>query len=138
MDSQRYLQGAWGDPEEWGVWTHGQFVDLVLWPENPAANQLSLQVHLRPFLQNVSRQRLSVSANGAELGFFSFSRNDSNADRPRLCELRIPIAAGELPWLPLRISFTLLDLPSAESLGLPPGAPILGMGFLSARITRAE
>jgi len=138
MDSQRYLQGAWGDPEDWGVWTHGQFVDLVFWPERPPANQLTLQIHLRPFLQNVSRQTFSVSANGAELGLFTFSVNDSDADRPRLCVLTIPVTPGGLPWLPLRISFKLLDLPSAESLGLPPGAPILGMGFLSTRIIRAE
>jgi len=137
-DSRRYMQGAWGDHEPWGVWTHGRFVDLLLWPEDVTARRLSMQVRLKPFLQNVSRQRLAVSVNGVDLGFFLFNADDTKADQPRWCEMSISSAGSALASRPLRISFALPDLPSAESLGLTADAPILGMGFLSARITGGE
>jgi glycosyltransferase involved in cell wall biosynthesis len=133
-DSRRYMQGAWGDPEPWGVWTHGSFFELVLWLEQPTTRRLLMQVYLKPFLENVSRQRLAVSVNGAGLGFFPFRMADTKADRPRWCEVSIPFDPGTSPSYPLRISFELLDLPSPDSLGLPVGAPILGIGFLSARV----
>jgi len=98
-----------------------------------------MQVRLKPFLQNVSRQRLTVSVNGVDFGFFLFNADDTKADQPRWCEMSISIAGSSaLASRPLRISFALPDLPSAESLGLTAHAPILGMGFLSARITGGE
>ena len=136
--SRRYMQGAWGDPEPWGVWTHGPFVDLLLWPEDLTAKELSLQICVKPFLQNVSRQSVAVSVNGVDLGFWPFSANDSKADRPRWCEVSIPVVLGFFAAQPLRISFALLDLPVPGSLGLPEDSPVLGLGFLSARLSSAE
>ena len=136
--SRRYMVGAWGESEPWGVWTHGPFVDLLIWPEDLTAKRLSLEVCLKPFLQNVSRQRVAVSVNGVDLGFLPFSTDDAKADRPRWCEVPIPVTPGAFASRPLRISFALLDLPSTASLRLSADAPILGLGFLSARVTRAE
>jgi GT2 family glycosyltransferase len=138
MDSRRYLQGAWGDPEPWGAWTHGSSAEMVLWPEKPTTKRLAMHFYLKPFLQNVSRQRLAVSVDGVELGLFSFSTGDPEAERPRWCEVSVPVANSTLASRPLRISFALPDLPSPESLGMPADSPILGVGFLSAHITSAE
>lgn len=136
-DTRRYMQGAWGDPEPWGVWTHGRFFDLLLWPQDLTANRLSIEVRLKPFLQNVTRQRLAVSVNGVDVGFFLFTIDDPRADEPRWCEVSVPADSCPVASRPLRLSFALPDLPSRESLGLPVDAPVVGVGFLSARITQA-
>jgi GT2 family glycosyltransferase len=136
--SRRYMQAAWGESEPWGVWTHGPFVEIVLWPDGPLATDLNMRVCLKAFLQNVSRQRVAVSVNGVDLRLLSFSANDIDAGLPRWCEISIPGAAIAISSGPLRISFALLDLPTTESLGLPADAPILGLGFISACLVRSE
>src|SRR5438105_4952991 len=60
-------------------------------------------VYFKSFLQNVNRQRLAVSANGVELGFFPFhDRKPMDLDGG---EVWIPFTASALASRPLRISF---------------------------------
>jgi GT2 family glycosyltransferase len=135
-DSRRYMHGDWGDPEPWGVWTHGKFADLLLWPEAAMGQRLTLHFCLKPFFENVGRQRLTVSIDGVDVGVFLFDIRGINADRPRWCE--ISFSPDTLASRPLRVSFALPDLPAPASLGLPADAPVLGMGFIQARIAVSE
>lgn len=132
--SRKHLQGDWGGTEPWGVWTHGPVADLLLWPEEMTGTRLFMLIRLKPFLDNVSRQRLDIYFNDVHVAFFQFNLSDIEADRPRLLDFSLPSIAGEVATRPLRISFTLPGLATPQSFGLSEDAPVLGMGFLSARI----
>jgi GT2 family glycosyltransferase len=135
-ESRRFMQGAWGEALEWGVWTHDRTAELTLWPQAHSSGQLVMRAYVMPFLaENQNTKRLVVSVNDIEIGLLYFALRTGQADKAGWIEVPLPADfASSTLTDPVRITFAIDGLPSRSCLELPNHAPLLGIGFHRLRI----
>jgi len=127
-DSRCFMREGWGETESWGVWSVAGRARLFLRLEERRV--LVLRVLVQPFLTEKHRRIVvCVSVAELEVGRWTFSLDDPEADRPRWCEAFIQTTGPGDSGTALDISFA-IDAPSSPlAEGLSADARALGIGL---------
>jgi glycosyltransferase involved in cell wall biosynthesis len=131
--ARRFMQGAWGEMEHWGVWITGPMAELVLWPAPQSDGPRYVTACLKWFWAEW-RSRLLVDVMAQDKVFATWEFCDPKGPE-RFCYMATTIPAGLVSAdRPLRLTFAVRDLEKPEELGLSPRAPVLSLGLQQLKI----
>ena len=131
--ARRFMQGAWGETEHWGVWITGPMAELVLWPEPQSDGPRYVTTRLKWFWAEW-RSRLVVDVMAQDTIISTWEFSDPKGPE-RFSYMATTIPAGLVSAdRPLRLTFAVRDLEQPEDLGLSPRAPVLSLGLQQLKI----
>jgi hypothetical protein len=118
------LTKDWNNREDWGAWSKGKEMELIL--PLPANRADTLTLRLRAFVNGaIPKQIVEVSSDGKILGEYSLSKFDGN-----LIKLDIPNSAKQNGYM--SISLKVPNAASPSSIGMAQDDRVLGIGIISA------
>jgi hypothetical protein len=126
-----YLLAGWSQPEEWGVWSEGDYAALAV-PVQSSGSDLILELSGSGFVNaKCPQQLINVRVNEMPIGEILFT-----LDQPEgLRRLRIPVAAAQREPGGLLIEFRCENPMSPEVAGISEDARKLALSLRTLRIT---
>lgn len=133
--SDRHLPYGWSIAEPWGRWTSHPQAQVILRIEDRLVGPLDLVARVRAFIPPmVGRQEVTWSANGQELGHWTFTTYTETMSERRL---QIPRSAVHEDGT-LRLDLRLSAAVSPEELGLTSDPRRLGLGIGELTLTASD